>query len=162
MDKAVGPIHFQGMPRERDSSPAKTIHQIVEEHQHAYPVEAYDFVQQGLLYTVTQMHGAPRPGMNRHITGQELSLGLRDFAQNQWGMMARLVLQRWNISRTIDFGKIVYHLVDGGILKTTPDDRVEDFLDVFDFRHEFEARYRVEVPAVLGEPASSTPRSGAA
>jgi uncharacterized repeat protein (TIGR04138 family) len=54
------------------------------------------------------------------------------------------VLKRWNLKRTADFGRIVFALVDGGLMQKTDDDSIEDFRDVFDFKSAFETGYRIE------------------
>ena len=48
---------------------------------------------------------------NRHISGQQLCLGLREYAQAQWGMLARIVLPPGGTSprRSIS-GRIVFDL----------------------------------------------------
>lgn len=109
-----------------------------------YPVEALEFVQRGLTFAVSKFHGpdAP-PGPGRHVSGQQLCEGLREYALEQWGMLARTVLSRWNIRATMDFGRIVYGLVDHGYLKTTDEDRIDDFKGVYDFKTAFEAGYRI-------------------
>jgi uncharacterized repeat protein (TIGR04138 family) len=111
-----------------------------------YPADAYEFVQQGLGFTVKKLHGAaPRDEkISRHVTGQDLCEGLRELAQNRWGLLARTVLGRWNIRRTIDFGRIVFAMVEAGWMQTTPDDSLEDFREVFDFKTAFETEYRFE------------------
>ena len=127
-----------------------------------YPVDAYAFVQQGLTRTVEQVHGAedqPRPGdapvsakatdapaaddVSRHITGRDLCLGLRDEAWDRWGLLARTVLARWNVTSTLDFGRIVFALVEHQVLQKTDDDTIDDFRNVFDFRTALEGGYRV-------------------
>src|SRR3990170_512473 len=99
------------MPPKDEAIPAKSLADVVEEIG-AYPEDAYRFVQQGLSFTVERIHGKdPDPKTCRHITGRDLSEGLRDFALLQWGMLARTVLARWNITSTFDFGRIVFALV---------------------------------------------------
>jgi uncharacterized repeat protein (TIGR04138 family) len=109
-----------------------------------YPVEAYLFVQQGLSYTVQKLHANKPKGADRHVSGQQLSAGLRDFALRQWGMLAGTVLRRWNITRTDDFGRIVYALVENGFMSKTDEDSIDDFKNVFDFREAFDDSYRIE------------------
>ena len=122
----------------------KTLEKIVEEVG-VYPIEAFDFVQRGLTYTVNKVHGpVSDPHANRHVSGQQLCHGLREFALAQWGLLARTVLRRWNITSTLDFGRIVYALVDNGRLSTTEGDTVEDFRSVYDFPSAFESGYRIE------------------
>ncbi len=111
-----------------------------------YHVGAFLFVQRGLDYTVKRIHGeAPdpsedlddSPGSSRHVTGQQLCLGLRDFAKREYGLMARSVLARWRIHRSEDFGRIVFAMVDAGLMHKTPEDRLDDFVDVFSFDEAF-------------------------
>jgi uncharacterized repeat protein (TIGR04138 family) len=109
-----------------------------------YPIEAYEFVQRGLGYTVEKIHGpAKPPPENRHVSGQQLCEGLREYALEQWGMLARTVLRRWNITATLDFGRIVFSLVEHKVMKTTEEDDIEDFRNVYDFKNVFEAAYRI-------------------
>ncbi len=128
-----------------------------------YPLEAYHFLQAGLEHTATGLYGeepdasdadsggksrraARRP---RHITGQQLCEGLRDFAIQLWGPMAADVLAEWRISSTRDFGAMVYLLVEHGMLATHPDDSPDDFDDVYDFAAAF-GGYRVS-SAIVAE-----------
>ncbi len=114
----------------------------------AYPPEAYDFVQQGLSYTVQLVHGpGAKPRACRHVTGQDLCEGIRAFALNQYGMLARSVLGYWNIESTLDFGRIVFALIEAGQMQKTDDDTIEDFREVFDFKSAFELEYRIPQPA---------------
>lgn len=112
----------------------------------AYPIEAFLFVQEGLRHTVELAAlqgesgirtGALGSGESRHITGQQLCLGLRDFAILRYGMLAPAVLRHWNIMRTEDFGRIVYAMIDAGLMSKTPDDTIEDFAAVYDFAEAF-------------------------
>ena len=81
----------------------------------------------------------------RHVSGQQLCEGLREFALLEWGMLARTVLARWNISRTVDFGRIVFALIDNGWMSATDEDDLDDFRDVYDFKSAFETKYRIEM-----------------
>ncbi len=80
--------------------------------------------------------------LNRHITGRQLCWGLRDLALNRWGMLARTVLESWNIRGTRDFGRIVFGFIELDMMRKQQDDRVEDFDDVFDFRDAFDRALR--------------------
>jgi uncharacterized repeat protein (TIGR04138 family) len=77
----------------------------------------------------------------RHVSGPELTIACRDFALEQYGLLARTVLEHWGIRGTGDFGKIVYALVEIGFLVTQPGDRVEDFHDVYAFEQAFGDAY---------------------
>ncbi len=115
-----------------------------------YPIEAFQFVQEGLSHTVDRMLGHARAAAgqrslspdfddadSRHITGQQLCLGLRDFAIERYGMLAPTVLRHWNVLRTEDFGRIVYRLIELGMMSKTPADSIRDFASVFEFEDAF-------------------------
>jgi uncharacterized repeat protein (TIGR04138 family) len=104
-----------------------------------YPVEAFSFVREGLSFTVQRVHreAASLPDGARHITGQQLCLGLRDFAIEQFGFLAPVVLMHWHILRTDDFGRIVYAMIDAGLMSRTQEDSLDDFRGVYDFSEAF-------------------------
>ncbi len=109
-----------------------------------YPIEAFQFVQQALGYAVEKFHGElTDPNVSRHISGQQLCEGVREYALLRWGMMARTVLRRWQINSTLDFGRIVFAMVESGLLQKTDRDRLEDFRDIYDFKNAFEAGYQI-------------------
>lgn len=106
----------------------------------AFPPEAYEFVRAGLEHTTRFVHGDdPLEPASRHVNGRQLCLGLRDYAVRQYGLLARIVLERWGVRRTEDFGRIVFDMVESGLLRKTEDDRYEDFADVYDFDEVFAA-----------------------
>ena len=77
-----------------------------------YPRAAYHFVREGLDYTqhkMSKMSGAKEP---RHVSGQELTDGMRQFALETYGPMAKMLLNEWGIHGTTDFGEIVFNLVE--------------------------------------------------
>lgn len=110
-----------------------------------YAIEAYRFLSDGLAHTVSKVHGEEAmstatddPGdESLHVSGQELCLGLRDYAIRRYGLLARTVLRRWNINSTDDFGRIVFALVEAGLMRKTDRDHFEDFQGVYDFDEEF-------------------------
>ncbi|MFK7960190.1 MAG: Minf_1886 family protein [Phycisphaerales bacterium] len=103
-----------------------------------YPMEAFNFVRDGLGYTSERVHGSSDgEGSERHVSGQDLCRGLRDYAVDRYGFMAPSVLGHWNIRRTDDFGRIVFSLIENGYMSKTDDDTLEDFCGVFDFGEDF-------------------------
>lgn len=100
-----------------------------------YPYEAYRFVFESLEHTVRMI------GERRHVSGRELLEGVRALALDQFGGLARMVLENWNIRKTDDFGEIVFNLVGAGLMGKTDTDRKEDFQDVFDFDEAFPRTY---------------------
>jgi uncharacterized repeat protein (TIGR04138 family) len=71
------------------------------------------------------------------VTGPQLCLGLRDFAIQKYGMLARTVLERWGIRKTDDFGRIVFAMIEAGLMRKSDEDSESDFQGVFDFDEGF-------------------------
>jgi uncharacterized repeat protein (TIGR04138 family) len=82
-----------------------------------------------------------RLDVRRHVTAVELAWACRDFAVEQYGLLAPGVLAHWGISRTDDFGRIVYTLVEVGLLVTQPGDHESDFNAVYEFADAFGRSY---------------------
>jgi len=55
--------------------------------------------------------------------------------------MARTVLEHWGIHGTDDVGRVVFAMVEQGILIKQDGDHPEDFADVFDFEEAFDLNY---------------------
>ncbi len=112
-----------------------------------YPLAAFLFIQRGLDFTVRREHGdldeeaTPEQAMHksRHISGAMLCYGLRDYALQEYGMLARTVLKRWNIHSCEDFGAIVFTMVEAGLMAKTDEDSIGDFFGVFSFGEAFGA-----------------------
>ena len=104
-----------------------------------YPRQAFDFVREGLTHTVERVHAGNEPlgEHGRHVSGQQLCMGLRDYAIVKYGMLAPTVLQHWNVLRTDDFGRIVFAMIDAGSMSKTQQDSLDDFRGVYDFAEAF-------------------------
>jgi len=100
-----------------------------------YKEEAYSFVVAALEETIDGLAEA------RHVTGGELLEGIRRYAMEQFGPMAKEVFNFWGIFTTEDFGHIVFNLVDAGLLSTSESDSLQDFARGYDFRKIFEEDY---------------------
>lgn len=113
------------------------IHEIVGRDRRYRP-EAYVFVLEALSYTLDQQRRLGREG---HIDGRQLSLGIRDYASKQFGYLARAVFAEWGVRRTLDFGEIVFNLVEVQLLSKQETDLKHDFADVYDFCQAFEEQF---------------------
>lgn len=105
--------------------------ELICEKESRYKPDAYEFVIQALHFTQKKLK------KQTHVTGKELSEGLRDFAIEQFGPMAKTVLTHWGITRTQDFGNIVFNMIDKKLLSKTEEDSITDFSDVYDFEAAF-------------------------
>ena len=108
---------------------------LLQERNPRFHARSYIFVLQA-LHWVIQSLDAPR-----HVTGQELAEGVRQLALERFGPMARTVLEHWGIHDTDDVGRVVFAMVEQGILIKQDGDNPEDFADVFDFEEAFELNY---------------------
>jgi uncharacterized repeat protein (TIGR04138 family) len=103
-----------------------------------FRVEAYCYVFEALDHT---LRGLDKP---RHVTGQELCHGIRQLAIDRFGPLARTVFRHWGITRTEDFGRIVFNLIDAELMGKTDTDSLDDFRDVYDFEDVFERSLKIE------------------
>lgn len=101
----------------------------------AFHERGYFFVLAAIEYLQVRLPA------RRHVSGSELAWACRDLARERFGLLARPVLAHWGLTRSDDFGRIVYTLVDVGLLVTQPGDSEEDFRDVFDFESAFDEEY---------------------
>jgi len=100
-----------------------------------YDEQAYLFVLSALEYSQSRLES------RRHITAAELCGSCRELALDRFGLMSRVVLERWGIRATSDFGEIVFTLVDLGFLVAQPTDTREEFADLYDFESAFDRDY---------------------
>ncbi|MCP4250497.1 MAG: hypothetical protein GY778_25925 [bacterium] len=81
--------------------------------------------------------------LNRHVSGQELCWGMRNLALHRWGPLATVVLRGWNVRETVDFGRIVFALIEHDLMQKEPTDRLEDFERVYGFDEAMTESYRI-------------------
>lgn len=122
---------------------------------------AYDFVRLSLDHTVKDLRkkDAVRAEKSRHVTGPELLEGLKSYALDQFGPLAKTVLNTWGIRRCRDFGDIVFNLIEYNVFSKTDNDRREDFSDIFEFDEAFVKPFQ---PAKRPRGASAAEAFGAA
>ena len=82
----------------------------------------------------------------RHLTGQQLCEALRQYALDQYGYMAKTVLNSWGLQTTSDFGEIVYNMIREKLMKKSETDRREDFDDVYGFDTALQQNYDISLP----------------
>jgi uncharacterized repeat protein (TIGR04138 family) len=112
-----------------------TIRKIVQKDPR-YGAQAYYFMFDALDYTIQRLKKV------RHVTGKELLEGIREYATEHFGFLARTVLSEWGLNATEDFGEIVFNLVEAGLLSRTESDTRKDFAGVYEFEEAFESSFR--------------------
>lgn len=115
-----------------------------------FDAEAYGFIREGLDHTLKNLKRQGQ-GANRHVSGQELLHGLKDYALHEYGPMAKMVLNSWGLTCCEHFGDIVFNLVAGGVLGKTDTDKPEDFKNGFTFEEAFVAPYEARRDTPLAE-----------
>jgi uncharacterized repeat protein (TIGR04138 family) len=126
-----------------------------------YRREAYVFVREALDFTQRIVAESNKDKV-RHVSGQELLDGIRQFALQQYGPMAMLVLSEWGVAACEDFGEIVFNMVESGLLAKTEKDSREDFRGGYDFHQALRQPF---VPSPPGrsqtptKPKQETPKS---
>jgi uncharacterized repeat protein (TIGR04138 family) len=143
-----------------------TIYQLVKQDPR-YPAEAYHFVREAMAYAsdLFELGGDPHEAdvepeiipdeeldfdsslhqsrRERHLTGQQLCEAIRQYALNQFGYMAKVVLTSWGVDKTDCFGDIVFNMIDIGLMKKSEKDRKSHFNGVFDFNEEFDSKFDI-------------------
>ena len=119
-----------------------------------YDEHAYLFLREALDFTL-KMLAKPEGGKMRHVSGAELLEGIRQYALQEFGPMAKTVLNQWGVNRCEDFGEIVFNLVEKGILGKTEQDKREDFAGGYDFNEAFRQPFRPEGKADLKRAPAS-------
>lgn len=99
-----------------------------------FRAEAYFFVMEALEMAMAEREA---PG---HISGADLLDSIRALGAERFGVMAGDVFNDWGVHATLDFGRIVFHLVEAGLLRKREQDSLSDFIDGFDFREAFALR----------------------
>ena len=112
-----------------------TVRQILKKDRR-YEEDAYYFVNEAVMFSA-EYFSKPEFGQSRHLSGPELLEGMREFTLSEFGSMSKAVLRRWGIETTLDFGHIVFNLIDAGVLAASPSDRLGDFDEVYDFQEAF-------------------------
>ena len=112
------------------------IEKLIIKNEHYQP-EAYGFVIDALRYTMEKLDE------HRHVNGRELLEGIREYALEQFGPMTRTVLESWGVRETMDFGEIVFSLVEAGFMRKRRQDGKEEFRNVYDFRTAFDEPYKI-------------------
>ncbi len=104
-----------------------------------YDAEAYNFIYEALDWTLKHVVRAGGRE-HQHVSGSELLEGIRQYSIEQFGCLANMVLAKWGITTTADFGDIVFNLVEYDLMGKQESDSREDFSDVYDFSNVFALR----------------------
>ena len=130
------------------------------EQDRRYKPEAYEFIRMALAFAHDVMDGGSMTTEElaelrkdatsdddipeeAHLTGQELCEAIRRLALLQFGFMTKTVLNSWGIHETLDFGELVYNMIEAGLMKKSKTDSKSDFADVYDFEAAFVESFEI-------------------
>lgn len=98
-----------------------------------YHPDSYEFVNDAVIYTVKMFESKRASGESRHVTGQELLMGIIEYAIKKFGPLAYEVFCEWGIKDGMSIGNIVFNMLEYGLLSKTDRDSIEDFKFPIDF-----------------------------
>ena len=101
-----------------------------------YHPEAYNFVYEALDHTLK--HIVQTQERSHHVSGGQLLEGIRQLSIEQFGCLARPILECWGIRSTEDVGRIVFNLVEHDLMGKQESDSLEDFRGVYEFDEVFD------------------------
>lgn len=110
--------------------PQDKLYEILEKDPR-YPLPAYAAIHKGLDYTMKMKQ------VIGHVDGQELAVGMAGYLKEEFGPFAKTLLNGWGIRSTLDFGRLVFNLVESGLMRKQETDSIEDFYEVYDFEAAF-------------------------
>ncbi|HHN45887.1 MAG TPA: hypothetical protein ENN09_00460 [Planctomycetes bacterium] len=108
-------------------SPVEQMRAVVEAAERSgIDANAYHFLMRALNHTLLMV------GERRHVTGRELIDGFKDLLRKECGHAAPWLLERWGIREALDVGRIVFDLIELGLLARRPEDSMDDFREGLD------------------------------
>jgi uncharacterized repeat protein (TIGR04138 family) len=115
-----------------------------------YRVAAFQFLFESLEPAI---HLTKREGeslADRHLSGTELLTGLCSEATRLFGPLAAHVWNSWGVREPLDWGNIVFLLVDEGLLSRREEDTIDDFRVDMNFEQVFVKGYQLKLPKEVG------------
>ncbi len=128
------------------------VEQIVAKDRRYHP-EAYLFLRDALDFT-QRLVAKESKGQVRHVSGQELLRGIREYALQQFGPMVLTVFEEWGVRSGEDFGEIVFNMVETGLLARTEKDTRADFAGGYEFEEAFRKPFLPSTKPVVPRPAT--------
>lgn len=105
-----------------------------------YTLESYQFVSNAVSCTIAKL------AEHRHISAAELLVGIRDYAHEQYGAVAALVMDKMGLRTARNVGEVVYLLISVNLLSASPEDSPDDFNVPFSWDCPAEEKTPPELP----------------
>ncbi len=97
---------------------------VIMERHNEYAPDAYDFLRQA-INAGGQLNREKET--RRHLSAEELYMKVCILALEEFGPLARTVLNFWGINHSLDIGNIVFNLIEVGVFGKQEDDSIEQF-----------------------------------
>ncbi len=107
----------------------EAIHRCLEKDPRYHPA-AYELVRDALTHACFKFRSGDD---NKHVSGQELLAGFRDYVIAEYGPMSLVLLDQWGLTCGLDVGHIVYNLIEIGYFGRNDGDSLQDFDGGYDF-----------------------------
>ena len=106
-------------------------------------IDEHDYSESAWYFVLSAIPLMSDPAKkSKHLSAAEFCWLLHDQALDLYGPQAGDILREWGIQSTQDFGRIVFALVDVGLINASEGDSPEQFDDVFEFDQVFHCRSR--------------------
>lgn len=96
---------------------------ILEKHPE-YAPDAYGFMRSA-LDSAARRFG--KTSADPHLSAEELYLGFCAAALEEYGPLAKSVMEHWNVRNSTDVGALVYNLIEVGVFAKQESDTQEQF-----------------------------------
>lgn len=96
---------------------------IMEKHPE-YAPDAYGFMRSA-LESASRRFG--KTSAAPHLSAEELYLGFCAYALEEYGPLAKAVMEHWNVQSSADVGAIVYNLIEVGVFARQESDTQAQF-----------------------------------
>ena len=108
-----------------------------------YTQEAYNFIYEILEYTLRRLNRLPGNGKKGRVNTGSLLESFRLHSIEQFGCLAKTVLNELGIRTTNDIGNIAFNLVEYDLMGKQKRDKKEDFNNVYDFDKVFDLKQKI-------------------
>ena len=107
---------------------SKFYFKLSEDGNEEYPIEAYNFVFDTIVY-VSRMEsfGGSDIKKDHHLSPEKICSLVTSRLDREFGIYVNLVLKTWQVKSSRDIGKIVFTLSDYKCLKLKGSETIEDF-----------------------------------
>lgn len=115
---------------------------ILEKHPE-YAPDAYGFMRSA-LDSASRRFGKTSDAP--HLSAEELYLGFCAAALEEYGPLAKAVMEHWNVQNSTDVGAIVYNLIEAGVFAKQESDTQEQFDDLRPMSEILDEPYAASAP----------------